>query len=70
VAGQLPDGLGASLLESARDAFTAGLQVTAVTGAVLLAALAILLAILLRDVRPAAAAESELEAAGVPVPAS
>jgi len=70
VAGQLPDSLGASLLESARDAFTAGLQVTAVTGAVLLAALAVLLAILLRDVRPAAETESELETVGVPVPAS
>ena len=70
VAGQLPDSLGTSLLESARDAFTAGLQVTAVTGALLLAALAVLLAILLRDVRPAAEAEPELETAGVPVPAS
>jgi DHA2 family multidrug resistance protein-like MFS transporter len=70
VAGQLPDSLGASLLESARDAFTAGLQVTAVTGAVLLAALAVLVAILLRELRPAAGAESELETAGVPVPAS
>jgi len=70
VAAQLPDDLGASLLESAREAFSVGLQVTAVTGAVLLAALAVLVAILLRDVRPAAEAESELEAAGVPVPAS
>jgi DHA2 family multidrug resistance protein-like MFS transporter len=68
-AAQLPDGLGAALLGSARDAFTAGLQMTAVTGAVLLAALAVVVAILLRHVRPAAEAEAQLEDAAVPVPA-
>jgi DHA2 family multidrug resistance protein-like MFS transporter len=70
VAAHLPDELGAPLLESAREAFTAGLQMTAVTGAVLLAALAVLVAVLLRQERPAAEAESALEPAGVPVSAS
>jgi DHA2 family multidrug resistance protein-like MFS transporter len=69
-AAQLPGDLGATVLDSARDAFTAGLQVTAVTGAVLLAAVAVLAAILLRDARPAAEPEAPLEGAAVPVPAS
>lgn len=47
---QLPDGLGATLLETAREAFIQGLQVTAVTGAVVLAGLAVLTAVLLRRV--------------------
>jgi DHA2 family multidrug resistance protein-like MFS transporter len=67
---QLPGDLGAALLDSARDAFTAGLQVTSVAGAVLLAALAVVVAILLRDVRPAVEAEAQVEGAAVPVPAS
>jgi DHA2 family multidrug resistance protein-like MFS transporter len=69
-AAHLPGDVGAALLDSARDAFTAGLQVTAVTGAVLLAALAVVVAILLRDVRPAAEAEAQIETAAVPVAAS
>jgi DHA2 family multidrug resistance protein-like MFS transporter len=67
-AAQLPGDLGAALLDSAHDAFIAGLQVTAVTGAVMLAALAVLVAILVRQVRPAAEAEAEAELEGAPVP--
>ena len=50
VAAQLPDRLGAPLLETAREAFVQGLQVTAVTGALVLAGLAVLTAIVLRRV--------------------
>jgi DHA2 family multidrug resistance protein-like MFS transporter len=59
VSEQLPDQLGAVLLETAREAFAQGLQVTAVTGAVVLAALAVLTAVLLR--RPPSEAQPELE---------
>jgi DHA2 family multidrug resistance protein-like MFS transporter len=59
VAEQLPDQVGAALLDTARDAFTQGLQVTAVTGAVVLAALAVLVAILLRRVRAGSEPEGE-----------
>jgi DHA2 family multidrug resistance protein-like MFS transporter len=74
VAEGLPAEVGAALLETAREAFIQGLQVTAVTGAVVLAALAVVTAVLLRDVRaageetadkpapgPAAAAASEIQ---------
>jgi DHA2 family multidrug resistance protein-like MFS transporter len=50
VAEQLPDQVGAALLDTARDAFTEGMQITAVTGAIVLAGLAVLTAILLRRV--------------------
>ncbi|MEX2211654.1 MAG: MFS transporter [Gaiellaceae bacterium] len=69
-AAQLPGDLGAALLAAANDAFAAGLQISAVIGAVLLAALAVVVAALVRHVRPAAAVEAQAEAAGVPVPAS
>ncbi len=49
VAKQLPDEVGATVLDAAREAFTQGLQVTAVTGAVVLAGLAVLTAVLLRS---------------------
>jgi DHA2 family multidrug resistance protein-like MFS transporter len=55
VSEQLPDQLGAALLDTAREAFTQGLQVTAVTGAVVLAALAVLTAVVLRRVPPSGA---------------
>jgi DHA2 family multidrug resistance protein-like MFS transporter len=66
-AAQLPNELGATLLETARDAFTQGLQVTAITGTVLLTVLAVTTAALLRHERAEpdepvllpAAAESE-----------
>jgi MFS transporter, DHA2 family, multidrug resistance protein len=45
---RLPDELGATLLDTARDAFTQGLQVAAVTGAAVAMATAVLAAVLLR----------------------
>jgi DHA2 family multidrug resistance protein-like MFS transporter len=51
VAAQLPDAVGATLLETAQEAFALGLQVTAVTGAVVLAGLAVVTAFLLRHAR-------------------
>ena len=51
VAAELPAGPAAALLETARDAFTQGLQVAAVTGSVIALGMAILVATLLRNVR-------------------
>jgi MFS transporter, DHA2 family, multidrug resistance protein len=56
-AAQLPDRLGLSLLEDARDAFTQGLQVVSAVSAVIVIAVAVLVVTLLRDVR----AGSELD---------
>jgi DHA2 family multidrug resistance protein-like MFS transporter len=60
VAGQLPDQAGAALLDTAREAFIQGLQVTAVTGAMVLAVLAVLVAILLRNIPGSAAVDKPL----------
>jgi DHA2 family multidrug resistance protein-like MFS transporter len=49
---QLPDQLGAALLGTAREAFTQGLQVTAVVSAVTVLATAVLGAVMLRRARP------------------
>jgi MFS transporter, DHA2 family, multidrug resistance protein len=49
---QLP-GRGAALLETARKAFTDGLQVTAITSAFVVIGIAVLVMVLLRHVRPA-----------------
>jgi DHA2 family multidrug resistance protein-like MFS transporter len=60
VAAELPDPLGLELLDAARDAFVDGFQVTAVVGAVVLAVLAVMTAVALRDVpsrRPVAVEE-------------
>ncbi len=70
VARELPAETAAVLLDTAREAFTQGLQVTAITGAVVLAALAVLVAIVLRRVRPGEAeAQAEVEFGVAPVPA-
>src|SRR6266480_7861018 len=50
-AGQLSHELGAALLETAREAFTRGLQLTAITSAVVAVGMAILVVVLLRQVR-------------------
>ena len=50
VAAQLPGAAGAALLDTAREAFVQGMQVTAVTGAVVLAGLTVLTGVLLRTV--------------------
>jgi MFS transporter, DHA2 family, multidrug resistance protein len=69
---KLPDPLGSELLDAARDAFTQGLQVAALTSAVIAAATAVLAAFLLRRVvadshgeeQPAAGTEEAVDAAG------
>jgi MFS transporter, DHA2 family, multidrug resistance protein len=48
---RLPDQLGAALLDSARDAFTHGLQVVAVSSAAVAIVMAVLVGLLLRRVR-------------------
>src|SRR2546430_5465951 len=50
-AGQLSHELGAALLETAREAFTRGLQLTAITSAVVAVGMAILVVVLLRQIR-------------------
>jgi MFS transporter, DHA2 family, multidrug resistance protein len=57
VADQLPEPLGAELLDAAREAFTHGLQLTAATSAAVAAALAILAGVLLRRARTEAEPE-------------
>jgi DHA2 family multidrug resistance protein-like MFS transporter len=57
VANQLPDRLGAELVDSAHAAFTQGLHLTATVGAVVALGVAILVAILLRDVRSGSESE-------------
>ena len=51
VAGQLPEQLGAGLLDAAREAFTQSLQLTAATSAAIAVGIAILAAVMLRRVR-------------------
>jgi DHA2 family multidrug resistance protein-like MFS transporter len=51
LAEQLPGQLGAELLQVARSAFTQALHMTAVTGAVVMAGLALLVVLMLRQVR-------------------
>ncbi|HEX2036999.1 MAG TPA: MFS transporter [Chloroflexota bacterium] len=53
VAGQLPEPIGSALLEAARQAFTLGLQTTALVGAVIAALTAVLVVTLLRHAGPA-----------------
>src|SRR5262245_31807484 len=52
VAGQLPERVGAALLEVAREAFTQGLHLAAAVSAAASLAFAILVVVLLRGVRP------------------
>lgn len=56
---ELPEQLGAALLGVAREAFTQGLQITAVTSAVIVIGLAILALVLLRHVRPSSETEGQ-----------
>jgi MFS transporter, DHA2 family, multidrug resistance protein len=57
-AGQLR-GLGAALLDTARKAFTQGLQVTAITSALVVMGMAILVMVSLRHVRSASELDVE-----------
>jgi len=58
-AGNLPDQVGAALLDAAREAFTQGLQVTAGISAAVAASIAILAAVLLRRVRGSSQPEDQ-----------
>ena len=57
---QLSDQLGAALLDTARDAFTHGLRVTAMTSAVIAIGMAVAVMVLLRHIRPASEPERRL----------
>jgi MFS transporter, DHA2 family, multidrug resistance protein len=63
--GELPDALAAELLDSAREAFTNGLQVAALTSAVIAAATATVVAVVLRHVQVASAHDMEVDQASV-----
>jgi len=65
-AGQLPDRVGAELLETAREAFTHGLHLTAITSAALALGMAILAVALLRHVPTGSELEdqADMEPAG------
>jgi DHA2 family multidrug resistance protein-like MFS transporter len=58
VAGEMPGESGPALLEAARVAFSSGLNLAALAGAFTMTVGAILAVLLLRDVRPAPAAET------------
>jgi len=60
-AGQLSQQLGAALLDTARKAFTHGLEVTAITSALLAIGMAVLVVVLLRQVRSASEPERHAE---------
>lgn len=59
VAARLPDQLGAALLNAAREAFVLGLQLTSLIGVVVMIGLAILTALMLRQVNTDAGPEPE-----------
>jgi len=61
VAGQLPDRLGAAVLEAAREAFVRGMQLSSAVATVVAVGLAILTLVVLRD-RPDAVDEAPAEA--------
>jgi MFS transporter, DHA2 family, multidrug resistance protein len=61
---ELPDQLGAELLDAAREAFTQALQLTAITSAVIVVGVAILAAVVLRDVRKGSGSEGQPEPGG------
>jgi MFS transporter, DHA2 family, multidrug resistance protein len=56
---ELPDPLATELLDSGREAFTSGLQLAALTSAVIAAATAAMVALLLRQVRAGSALEEK-----------
>lgn len=58
-ADELPDRIGGPLLDAAREAFTQGLHLTAITSAVLVLGMAILVLVLLRGAQPGGEAEDQ-----------
>src|SRR5215207_659093 len=61
---ELPDPLGAELLDAAREAFTQALQLTAITSAVIVVGVAILAAVVLRHLRTGSGPEGQPEPGG------
>jgi MFS transporter, DHA2 family, multidrug resistance protein len=61
VADQLPNQLATELLDTAREAFTQGLQVSAITSATIVLGMAILTAVLLKHIRPGSEPECQPE---------
>jgi DHA2 family multidrug resistance protein-like MFS transporter len=61
---ELPDQLGAELLDAAREAFTQALQLTAITSAAIVVGVAIITAVVLRDVRKGSGPEGQPEPGG------
>ena len=61
---ELPAPLGAELLDAAREAFTQALQLTAITSAAIVVGVAILAAVVLRDVRKGSGPEGQPEPGG------
>ena len=57
VAERLPGDSGRALIDAAREAFTQGLHLTAVIGAILAVGVAVMVAVKLRDVRGGATSE-------------
>jgi MFS transporter, DHA2 family, multidrug resistance protein len=66
VAGQLPERLGAALLEVAQEAFTQGLHLAAAVSAAASLAFAILVVVLLRGVRPSSQPDEQPDVAPGP----
>jgi MFS transporter, DHA2 family, multidrug resistance protein len=67
VAGELPGQLGAAVLQTAREAFVEGMQLSSGIAAVVAVGLAVLALVMLRDRPAAAATEEAVEAATDPV---
>jgi MFS transporter, DHA2 family, multidrug resistance protein len=61
VADQLPNQLATELLDTAREAFTQGLQMSAITSATIVLGMAILTAVLLKHIRPGSEPERQPE---------
>jgi DHA2 family multidrug resistance protein-like MFS transporter len=66
VAGQLPEQVGAALLEVAREAFTQGLHLAAAVSAAASLAFAVLVVVLLRGVRPSSQPDEQPDVAPGP----
>jgi MFS transporter, DHA2 family, multidrug resistance protein len=64
-ADELPDQLAAGLLDAAREAFTQGLQLAAITSAAIILGMAILAVVLLRNTRASSDAEDRADRAAV-----
>jgi MFS transporter, DHA2 family, multidrug resistance protein len=69
VAEELPETVGAELLAAASSAFTQGMQVAALSSALIAAVTAVVAAVFLRGLGMPARAEAEAEVEGAPVPA-